>query len=193
MKSKFLFIFLVVLILLNIFTVYSSASFDFKYNDKLYSLPDFKHFDDFIIWQNGSVIDIWSFSDFSDVRFKLKEGDYNFNADGSYPVGVYSYWVRIDSKNNVSYLHDNKLITVSSSFGGNGNLLYSTVDLKDFDGNVVFQRPVPTLGEVLEITNPVKTFQITINGMIVFLAVFLVSLVGFWKAWSILLNSLRKA
>lgn len=72
-------------------------------------------------------------------------------------------------------------------------LIYTGSNILDYStGEVVF-RPVLTLGQALEKANPVKTYQTTMSGMILSLVVFLVLLVGFLKAWSILSNSLRKA
>ena len=77
---------------------------------------------------------------------------------------------------------------VNSSY----KFLYCNIDLVDQSGNVVFQVPVLTLGEVLEQTNPVQTFQTMTRGIITYLIVFLVGLVAFWKAWQLLFKELRK-
>lgn len=83
---------------------------------------------------------------------------------------------------------------IDHNYGSYYNVLfYSNFDIYDESNNLVFQRPVLTLGEALEITNPVEMYQTMIHGMIISLIVFLVGLVAFWKAWSLLSKELRKA
>ena len=51
----------------------------------------------------------------------------------------------------------------------------------------------PVLAMALEMSDPMKTYQTMMNGMIPYLIAFLVGLVAFWKAWQLLLSQLRKA
>lgn len=81
-----------------------------------------------------------------------------------------------------------------SGVSQNMQILYSNYNIKNVDGEIFFQKTAQlTLGEVLEINNPVKIFQIMTHGIIPYLIVFIVGLVAFWKAWQLLLKELRKA
>lgn len=188
LKSKFLFIFLAILILLNVFTAYSSA-FTLTYEGEKLEFGDIEeNLKEFTIvypyYYNGEFDSIYLFS--SDIEPVIVDIEKNIvRVSGICYQGRYTNGKFTVIRNNVEY-NSSTAFSVSS-------VIYSTFDLKDTKGNVVFQRPVLGLGEVLEITTPMKTFQITMRGMIVSLAVCLVSLVAFWKAWSLLSNSLRKA
>lgn len=50
-----------------------------------------------------------------------------------------------------------------------------------------------TLAETLALSNPTKTFQTMMRGIIPYLIALVVGLVAFWKAWQLLLKELRKA
>lgn len=190
LKSKFLFIFLAILILLNVFTAYSSA-FTLTYEGEKLEFGDIEeNLKEFtIVYPYYYKEEFQSFMLFSSDTEPVVLNSGVVRVRGICYQGQYKSGKFTVLRDNIEYNSDTAF---SVSIMGNGPI-YSTFDLKDIDGNVVFQRPVLGLGEVLEITTPMKTFQITMRGMIVSLAVCLVSLVAFWKAWSLLSNSLRKA
>lgn len=213
-KSKISLIFCIILIFLNIFSASSFASSNIIF-DK-YNLPDIGPAPFFVFGLNEAL-------SYPTYQLLIFENEETFNKCYYHEVvsnGVVRNYIKIPKGLNYVPLHysessgfsswerfsatytfseENPQWVVGTGYsgeigsGGIKNVIYSSLDLKDEFGNVVFQRPVLSLGEVLEITNPVKKFQITMSGTIIFLVVFLVSLVGFLKAWSLLSNSLRKA
>ena len=206
MKSKIFLITFTILIILIGFIPFSSANYEFTYNDTDYSLPDLPTdcLEFYYIEPFGVNFYLHSFS----INNPYSTGDVHSFSKGS--VADFSYRLHILYTNNSLFEPDEWIYRDNSSFA-EGFVFPDTfrfVLSKDSEGkylvlnsnfdiyvknDLVFRKPVPTLGEVLEKTNPVKMFQITTSGMIVYLMVFLVSLVGFLKAWSILSNSLRKA
>lgn len=189
LKNKFV---VGVFIVLIIFTIFTSNVLGFStvYNDVVY---DF-----------GDDIELYDYT-FAKVAY-LYTDDTNFlgvdlvTLDKEPYIEGSSY--SFDKCNLIIYRHYNGVVNKQvytdygcSSFGKLTSklFLYSNFDIKDKEGNVVFRKPVLSLGEVLANNNPVKTFQTTMSGIILSLTVLLVLLVGFLKAWSLLSRCLRKA
>ncbi len=189
-KSKFIIIFFIILVLSIIFTGYSSA-FTFNHKGELIDLgnTDLYAYTFVGFVDDGETLFIVSLEKEPVARLSSNTSKYMLYYTGN--GSLYRYTIS-----------DKKLYKIYDSYSGTderlcsfsvNDMIFSDFNVKDSEGNVVFQKPVPTLGEVLVKTDPVKKFQTMISGMIVFLVVFLVSLVGFLKAWSLLSNSLRKA
>lgn len=189
LKNKFV---VGVFIVLIIFTIFTSNVFGFStvYNDVVY---DF-----------GDDIELYNYT-FAKVSY-LYTDDTNFLGVSLYTFDkepyISGYLCGFDKCNVIVYNHYNGVVTKqiyndyrSPDFTKLTDklFLYSNFDIKDKSGNVVFPKPVLSLGEVLANNNPVKTFQTTMSGIILSLTALLVLLVGFWKAWSLLLKCLRKA
>lgn len=196
LKSKFLAIFFIILILLNIFTSYSSA-FVIKDDTKLL---DFGDIDDQLLNYTFCYHIVISGNNWYRLYTTTNEMRSLSPTHGGWELknaGLYHQWDLIELSDGSFQLADRGeketsggLITDNVSFAN--DYIYSSYDM--YNGNaLVFQKPVLTLGEALAMTNPVKTFQTMMPGMILSLVAFLVLLVGFLKAWSILSNSLRKA
>lgn len=203
LKSKFLIIFLIILVILFGFSGFSKASFDFSYNETIYSFPDLpedvskENFN--LIMYDGTVYYLYSLTDRPYYDKKCTSFYDEYKTDCIH-IGVISHryeyapdassvWKKVGVGRD---LHLSGILEPSQGYWY--SLIYTNFDILDRSTQeVVFPSPALTLGEVLERTNPVKRFQITTSGMIISLVVFLVLLVGFLKAWYLLLNSLRKA
>lgn len=198
LKIKILSIILIIFTILNIFTVYSSA-FVFSNGNENIDLGE--NIESKIL---SYCIVVWnsdkpSFAHLytSDVPFIMKKSNDNIYSLSS--TGVYSwyYFTDIENKNYISYEERGKVGEITSFFQFTSytpsEVKYSSHDVYTDNGDLAFLKPVQPLGVVLANSNPVKKFQITTSGIILSLTVFLVSLVAFWKGWSILLKSLRKA
>lgn len=95
-------------------------------------------------------------------------------------------------KNDLSYQSYGSISLQDGCY--TSNFYYSSADVLDSSGNVVFQGPtLTTLAEALEKANPVETFQTMMAGLVKYLILFLILLVAFWKGWQFLLKQLRHA
>lgn len=176
------------------YTSFCSASFDFTYNDTDYSVPDLDCYDYFFITYTNGEFQILSFESLDNITFCLVNTEIGISSSGK--VNYFETLTQNGSWS--STLENGKRYGTLSKSRTLSTIIYSSFDITDTEGNVLFQGPVlttetPTLGEVLEKANPVETFQTMTHGMITYLLVFLVGLVAFWKAWSLLSKSLRKA
>ena len=80
------------------------------------------------------------------------------------------------------------------------NIVYSSLDIYDDSGNMVFQG-APQVNQIPEITKTLveQTTQVgmqpltLIKTLLPIVIVTIVGLIGFWKAWQLLLKNLRKA
>ena len=138
MKNKFILITLIFFIIFSfLLSSFSLANFEFDFENKHYSLPDFEHFQHFFIVQNGSVIDVWSFEDTSSVKCWWTGDSINPQNHTGSCSGSNVYWIRI-SGSNINYLKKN--VFYSGAFGFNGKMLYSTFDVKDREGFIFFNK-----------------------------------------------------
>lgn len=194
------------LIILSIWTV-SSSAFSVDYEGKTYDFGDIELLNYTIAayqqgynsYSSSSFITIFT-SDTPFYSSSLEQisssptGSYIYNNSETIKSYAYSFGSNSVSSRTIN-LSGNTLIRYADG-GFKYSLIYSTHDIytsPDGTGDLVFQRPVLTLAEVLEEAKPVETFQTTMSGIIVSLTVFLVGLVAFWKAWSFLSKNLRKA
>lgn len=187
LKSKLFAIFLLILVLLNIFTA-DSFAFNFVYDSTLYDLGDINLYTYTVaLLKSDDKILLFSFEQEPVSRVSSNKNYIYFK--NNYYYYTYNITTGVLTQNQ-TYPSDSETF-ISSDI--DNCCIYSNFDIKNSSGEVVFQEPVLTLGEVLVKANPVKMFQTMTSGMITSLVVFLVSLVGFLKAWSLLSNSLRKA
>ena len=148
MKNKILFMFLL-LICIFLIPSFCSASFDFSYNDKDYSLPDFEQYENVFIFFNNTDLDgfdIYTFSG-SVSQFKFYKDSADWAPDrislsflagqsGSY-LSLYRYNIKTGS---MSCLTDKKFYDEGKGFaGGNssGLFVYSTFDIIDREGDLI--------------------------------------------------------
>ena len=110
-------------------------------------------------------------------------------------TGVFMYQF-CNFKKSGALVGTNNIYTSNYPIGGNYDLskvIYSSFDLTDVDGNILFPKTALTLAQTLEMEKPVEKFQTMIVGIIPYLIAFLIGLVAFWKAWQLLFKELRKA
>lgn len=149
-KNKILIAFFVIFIFFYL-TTSCSATFDFTYNDKNYSIPTLECYEDFFITDQDLYFDLWSFSNEpSTLYFFNSPLDYapnniigGFSANA---IGTSVYWYRITKSNNsVKCFYDNSFYSSGKSFtfGSSNGIAYSTYDLYDKEGNIFFQSPLP--------------------------------------------------
>lgn len=216
-KNKYLIVLFFVIFAFIILSVSNNVSASstktFTYNNKTYEFPT----DNFLDY---SVIIYWYTDNDGNCVFMAFSSNKAFYCKNVDVVGENILHVPADTSfNKIILKYDNENTDVSSpsvtvvnksSRGSEAYLstetnlgalrvsqlqersVYCSHDILNVEGNVVFQKPVLTLGEVLEQTNPVQTFQTMTRGIITYLIVFLVGLVAFWKAWQLLSKELRK-
>ena len=170
------------------------ASYEFTYNDVEYSLPDLPRDDtNFIILSNSSYYYVYYFSgDVDNLYFGYEGSDFCAYYYSSNSCSYTLYHLSINSTNWV--------FERSSSFNRglmlSGSPLYSTFDLKDNNGNVVFQGAPQeqaqelTLVPIVEQAEMEKTMA-EILGILPLVVSLLVSIIAIRKAISFLRNVLK--
>lgn len=188
---------IICLFMLVVFTLFTNCfAIDVSYNDKDYTLPEFPS---------------WT------TKYKyLAILPDNFASPSSNFYSFYLYGFE-DNKliNNGSItgsrseciLTSESIVWSAESYGTTWNPMssdqlapiWSNFDMLDKNGNVVFQK-APQVAEItkalVEQTTKAQVaqqLQNTIKSFLIYLVVFVVSLLAFWKGWRLLSNSLRKA
>lgn len=201
-KNKFLFIFLVILILFSFTLInccFAAESTSYTITGRNGNTVTFPEFTEDNI-ENGFFIQYWS-------------GTYYMGVFNSSDVHLYKSGYKIGS--NVSY-KEYSFNTSSNSWAfyrnmnangeicGESGLFYSSVDIYSSSSsndvaisktgtNFFLPEPEVTLATILEENSPTETFQTMIHGIIPYLIAFLVGLVAFWKGWKFLSKELHKA
>lgn len=203
-KSCVFIVLFIVLFLLNLILINTSfcASSDYYYSD-FFSIDGDKV--SFIVNNNTYSNELINLTNFSKILVLKDYNSYHFfclSDNQTYTINSDNYIVFKNIKYSLFFggadtPYFSGLETSSRNFSLNFNdnkkIIYSNFDIVNDNGDVVFQKPVLTLGKVLEKNSPVKMFQIMTHGTITYLIVFLVGLVAFWKAWQLLSKELRKA
>lgn len=184
MKIYKILIFMFIILVLSTFTTSCFASFDFNYNDVLYSLniPSEVFDYDFFIMKNPTTgyFFIYSPLDFDSIAvddwisyFSLRSEDggntWNGMRDGS-------LWIT------------NTSIVKMTDFS---DIIYSTKDIKDINGNVVFQKPpeveyqIPVIQETTRFPEVVREIVKVIIpiGLSLFGMLFVIFLIRYLKCF----------
>ena len=162
LKSKIFIVVFMILIILVTFSVSSSA---LTYTNTEGEKLDFGAIE---------LYDYFVICDCLGVEYRI----YTFNKEPYYSYsGKVNVLKPVENSEFIQYVfnHDTLELLVtdedvpsSVSVGVDGSyLIYNNFDIKNSSGEVVFTQPTLTLGEVLEIWNPVQTYQITMSGIIV--------------------------
>lgn len=198
LKNKFILIaFLAMLI---IFTSVSSC-FAYTITDNT-SNASVVNYPDFIT--NSNIFLCLSIG--GDIKYAdlcvLPEG---FNSDNIYISGGYIKTkeevsleiYRLNSEQTDWVYHSSYILKVNSNFSGSSTLRYSTFDIKDTDGNVVFQGAPQAPGitkALVEQANQVGMNPLLqIKTILPIILITLVSLIAFWKGLQMVSQILRKA
>ncbi len=135
MKNKIL-ISLIFLICIFLIPSFCAASFDFNFDGKDYSLPDFLHFDDFFIVKYDFGIDIISFESFVDCYVKKSSSSDGY--DFLYKTSAF-YWSRLYNGNSsYNILHNGEIKKGGILSTGGGTFIYSTFDMRTEEGDIIF-------------------------------------------------------
>lgn len=190
--NKLFVTFIVFLFIILLFFNNSCFAFSFQKDDIVYDFGDVPLLNYNILYAYyDSSNSLMQFTLYSYENEPCFNSDNNLHVKGKWFAHIFfckSNKVVIGKENN--YTDESILISLEQL---ENECVYSNFDIKNEEGSVLFQRPVMSLAESLVTAEPVKTYQIMIHGMIIFLVVFLVGLVAFWKAWSFLSKELRKA
>lgn len=209
---KFFIIISLFILLLFTFSVGSfAATTDLVFSDgNTYSLPDFssyvsgyKHYSIFYGRNENVGIRVILVPYNDDYVYKLvkeSSGKYSlkkFTPTGSYSIGYNFYYL---TGVNDSFWKSSK-VSDDGGFYFNGGFYsgYSTVDIKDGEGNVVFQKPVlvpeitKTLVEQTTQAQITQQLQKMIVGFLKYLMVLVILVIAFWKGWQFLLMQFKKA
>ncbi len=172
------------------------ASYDFTYNGKDYSLPDLpsdigSHY--FIIVGDGTK----SYLFYSDSPIVVSHfGSTHIQVPKVSSSNTSVFLRSFDRTGDFSWGNPS---SPPSSVTFLNSIVYSTFNVMDTDGNVVFR--VAPQAEIPEITKALveQTTQLgmkpleVIKVVLPIVIVTIVGLIAFWKAWQFLLKQLRKA
>lgn len=190
----------------------TKSSYKLYISDKAYE--KLQTFDEYKSGEYYYFVRFWDNNTYQYFFFHANDlGDIKFVSHDGAPLrstgaisNVKEYDVSIDNDYSVISEYTHSQLTYTMNFytnvdGGRnwGYISNFTIYWDEACTNVFFYQPPivlksePTLAGVLAETNPTQTFQTMMSGIIPYLVVFLVGLVAFWKAWSILSKELRKA
>lgn len=211
MKNKFLLVILIFMLVIASFTsVFASTSV--YPND--YTVPECDVFNRMIKQDDGT----YCYNGISTCidRYFVCHTDsidyYFFVCDGYFINNKYylnnnsvSNYIYFEYDTNGSFIRANSLRCDSSFSLWNGmSICYSSTDLYDSNGVLVFQVALPeipeepqqitqVLAEETEKVQIAEQLKIMIVGFLKYLIVLVISLIAFWKGWQFLSTQLRKA
>lgn len=163
MKNKFFLILLIFFILILVFCVSSFASTELQFsNGEKYTFPDFsdkvQNKDYCIVYGNNENVGTYFILLVYD---KEQNNPYLYNSSGNYSLKLFPTDKKVEYSNSIRYnyyfVRSNNASSWSYSstsdasgfyFSGGIYGVYTTQDLKDTEGNVVFQPTPQLVGEV---------------------------------------------
>lgn len=209
-----------ILVILSIFVILITslctscfASSDLKFsNDETYTLSDFSEFvgnDSYIIvyGSNKNLGKRFLLLPYNKEQYKVllyKSGDYyslqlhSIDTDGGYNYSK-KYTFRYCLDKNSAWLSGTTSDSSGFYFDGGIECVYTTDDIYDTEGNLVFQGApqIPeitkTLVEQTTQTQIQEQLKLMITGFLKYLIVFVISVIAFWKGWKFLSKQLKRA
>lgn len=201
LKNKILIIFTILAVILGFgSSVFAYSDFNFSYNDNNYTF-------------SGDYLNSLNISSEKNIIYIMRESSSNTNqfimifTNNSDVQGQYDCWSGDFIRFTLSGLSNDDYSGFSFQRGGSGGyipslIIYSNADLYNHNGELVFQgAPQEQVVEIPEITQTLveqgtqaqmgETLLATIKTYLVYLVIFVISMIAIWKAVRFLRNVLK--